>query len=69
MAAENLQTQGTNLGHALARVTTKQAEAGIDGRKRDLGYYLTEEEAAIAYNVAAVSAFGEFASINNTNQK
>jgi len=36
----------------------------IDNKLRSLGSYRTEEEAARAYNAAALEAFGEFATLN-----
>lgn len=36
----------------------------IDGKSYGLGYYLTEDEAAAAYDVAAVRAWGPFAKTN-----
>ena len=36
----------------------------INGKLKSLGYYESEEEAAIAYDKAAILHFGEFASIN-----
>jgi hypothetical protein len=35
-----------------------------DGKRYKLGYYKTKEEAALAYNKAAIELFGEFAKIN-----
>lgn len=36
----------------------------VNQKKRHLGYYTTAKEAALAYNRAAVDAFGEFARLN-----
>lgn len=41
-----------------------QAEIGIGGRRQRLGVYATPQEAAAAYDAAAIKAFGEFASLN-----
>lgn len=41
------------------------AQIGAEGAKaRHLGYFLTEKEAAIAYNIAASQMYGEFANLN-----
>jgi hypothetical protein len=41
-----------------------RARIGVDGTEVILGYFSTEEEAAEAYNVAALRYFGEFAWLN-----
>ena len=39
----------------------------IGGKKKHLGYFISEIDAAQAYDCAAVKAFGEFAKINEVN--
>lgn len=41
-----------------------KAAIKIDGQIKTLGRYQTEDEAAIAYNLAASAAYGEFARLN-----
>lgn len=40
------------------------ARIKINGQRKSLGFYVNEEDAARAYNNAAVIAFGEFARLN-----
>jgi AP2-like factor (euAP2 lineage) len=40
------------------------AQICVDYQHRFLGYYDTEDAAAVAYNEAVVAAFGEFANLN-----
>lgn len=40
------------------------ARIKVNGRRRSLGCFYSEEEAALAYNVAATEEFGEFARVN-----
>jgi hypothetical protein len=78
---ENLRvaTNGQNLGNSRKRLTAtlttsrfkgvsyarhaRKWKAGIN--TRHLGYFFTEEAAAVAYNDAALEVFGEFASLND----
>lgn len=41
-----------------------RAKIKVDGKYKSLGYYDTEEEAAKAYDRAALESFGEYARIN-----
>ena len=50
--------------HRKPRARKYQGRIQIDGRRISLGYYATPEEAARAYNAAALHYFGEFACLN-----
>jgi HNH endonuclease/AP2 domain len=39
----------------------------LNGNKIHLGYFATAKEAAIAYNVAAINLFGEYANLNKVD--
>ena len=41
-----------------------QAEIKVGGKHRYLGVFVSEEDAALAYNVAALEAYGEYAYLN-----
>lgn len=41
-----------------------QAQIGVGGRTRYIGIYVTEEEAAVAYDEMALHHYGEFARLN-----
>lgn len=45
------------------------ARLGHEGKMYVLGNYSTPEEAALAYNAAAIKYFGEFAKLNQTTAK
>ena len=44
------------------------AQICVNGKRKHLGFYKSEIEAALVYNKAALSAFGEFAYINNVGE-
>jgi len=44
-----------------------QASIALNHKTSFLGYFKTEKEAALIYNVAAIQRFGEFARLNITN--
>lgn len=41
------------------------AQICVDGKQTHIGYFDTEKEAAIAYNIKAEKCFGKFARLNN----
>jgi hypothetical protein len=43
-----------------------RAAIKVEGHQKFLGYYTEEEDAALAWNFAAVEYYGEFANLNNT---
>jgi len=53
------------LGVHLFKLTNKwRAEIKVNKKKFSLGFFADENEAAIAYNNAAITHFGEFANLN-----
>ncbi|MEY8188628.1 AP2 domain-containing protein [Peribacillus simplex] len=59
------ETSSKYKGVSLFKRTNKySAYIKKNGKRRHLGYFLTEDEAAMAYNSAAKELFGEFARLN-----
>jgi hypothetical protein len=64
-SANQLKTRGTSKYKGVHKLKDRwKAQIEVDGKKRYLGSFVREEEAARAYDAAAVEAFGEFALIN-----
>ncbi len=70
--AQNLANSGGREGSSTykgvsfeSQTSRWKAQITVDGRNRSLGRYDTEEEAATAYNLAAVEAWGEHARLND----
>ncbi len=76
-------TKSQNLGNQRVRKGTASQYKGVtwhkhsgkwrarincDGKQEHLGYYNTEEKAALAYNKRAVELFGEFAELNTVKE-
>jgi hypothetical protein len=59
---DNVNTHDGSRGDGVARPW--RAIARVDGRRVSLGYFATQEEAAIAYDKFAIAAYGEFACMN-----
>jgi hypothetical protein len=72
--AQNLHNQGVNTKNTsgfkgvsyYSRNGKWQAKIRVNGIKRHLGHFLTPEDAARAYDKAALELFGEFARSNAT---
>lgn len=70
-AAQNQQNRRRRIGNSSRykgvcrfRHTKWMARISINGTQRHLGLFATEEEAALAYNAAALEAYGEYAHLN-----
>jgi hypothetical protein len=62
---QNSDCKHSNKGVGLTTGSIKfTAQIHIHGKKIHLGCYTTEKEAAVAYNLAAIKYFGEFARLN-----
>ena len=66
---QNRRTQSNNTSgycgvHWYKQTKKWQAYIDIDGKRKHLGYFKVLEEAARAYNEAALKHFGEFAKLN-----
>ncbi len=59
---DNVNTHDGSRGDGVARPW--RTIASVDGRRVSLGYFATQEEAAIAYDKFAGAAYGEFACLN-----
>ncbi len=62
-------TSGYKGVHLEKRTNKWVAQISIKGIRTYLGTYLSKELAALAYNKAALSHFGEFANLNNLEER
>lgn len=68
-SCENRKRISKYKGVTLCRKTNKwRAHISINYKKYHLGYFHSQEAAAMAYNKAALAAWGEFARINPINE-
>jgi len=56
--------KGVSIVHHKNKKKYWRAYIGINGKNMYLGFFKTQEEAALAYNKAAIEYHGEFANIN-----
>jgi len=61
-------TSGFKGVHLVTRINKWQALIRVDGKRFHLGYFDTAEQAGKAYDSAAVTRFGDFASTNGANR-
>lgn len=70
--SQNLMNQRQKIGKYKGVIRSKKlfvAQIGVKGKNLRLGSFETIEEAAKAYNEAALKYFGEFARLNNIKEK
>jgi len=63
---QNIKTSSVYKGVTFDKARNKyQAQIKINYKHKIIGRYETEDQAAIAYNIAALENFGEYAKLNN----